>query len=433
MTDAKKQNLKVNIGNKNLTFDLLEGTEFPRAIDVRNLYKETGNFTYDPGFMSTASCESAITYIDGEKGILRYRGYPIEELAQNSNFLETSYLLLNGELPSNKEYQDFEYKIKHHTMIHEQLSFLYRAFPRKAHPMAIMVGAVASLSAFYHDETDIMDEWARKRACHKMIAKVPTLAAYAYKYSMGQPFVQPRNDLSFSGNFLSMMFSVPAEEYQVNPILEKALGKIFILHMDHEQNASTSTVRLAGSSGANPYACIGAGISSLWGPAHGGANEAVLKMLEKIGDAKNIDKFIAKAKDPKDSFRLMGFGHRVYKSYDPRATVLKQTCKEVLDELNLANDPLLEIAMKLEKIALEDEYFVSRKLYPNVDFYSGIIYKAMGIPVQLFTVMFAIARTVGWVSQWKEMIEDKDSKIGRPRQIYIGHNKRSFTSINKRK
>ena len=432
MTDSIKKDLNIAVGEKNFSFNLLEGTEKPRAIDVRNLYKDTGHFTYDPGFMSTASCESAITYIDGDKGILRYRGYPIEELAESSNFLETSYLLLNGELPDKQEYDKFEYSIKHHTMAHEQLQFLYRGFPRKAHPMAIMVGAVASLSAFYHDETDIMDEGARRTACHRMIAKAPTLAAYAYKYSIGQPFMYPDNNLSFTGNFLRMMFGVPAEKYVVNPILEKALDKLLILHADHEQNASTSTVRLAGSSGANPYACIASGISSLWGPAHGGANEAVIKMLEQIGDVKNIPAFIKRAKDSNDPFRLMGFGHRVYKNYDPRAKVLKNTCEEVLRELNIKNSPLLDIAKELEKIALEDPYFVERKLYPNVDFYSGIIYKAMGIPVSLFTVMFAIARTVGWVSQWKEMVEDSDQKIGRPRQIYIGKNERSFTPINKR-
>jgi citrate synthase len=432
MTDSKKADLNIKVGEETLVFNMLEGTEAPRAIDVRNLYKDTGMFTYDPGFMSTASCESAITYIDGDKGILRYRGYPIEQLAEKSNFLETSYLLLNGELPDKKEYTNFEYSIKHHTMAHEQLQFLYRGFPRKAHPMAIMVGAVASLSAFYHDETNIMDEAARVTACHRMIAKAPTLAAMAYKYSIGQPFIYPDNTLSFTGNFLKMMFAVPCEEYVVNPILEKALDKILILHADHEQNASTSTVRLAGSSRANPYACIASGISSLWGPAHGGANEPVIKMLEEIGDVKNIDKFVARAKDSKDSFRLMGFGHRVYKNYDPRAKVLRETCEEVLKELNITNSPLLDIAKRLEQIALEDEYFIEKKLYPNVDFYSGIIYKAMGIPVQLFTVMFAIARTVGWVAQWNEMVVDNDQKIGRPRQIYIGKNERNYTPIKKR-
>ena len=432
MSVSKKKDLNILVGEDNLTFPLLEGTEQPRAIDVRDLYKNTGFFTYDPGFMSTASCESKITYINGDEGILRYRGYPIEELAENSNFSEVSYLLLYGELPNKAQFEKFDYRVNHHTLVHEQLQFLYRGFPRKAHPMAIMVGAVASLSAFYHDSTNIMDEKNRELACLKMIAKVPTLAAFAYKYSIGQPFIYPDNSLSFAGNFLRMMFAVPCEKYEVNPVLERALDKILILHADHEQNASTSTVRLAGSSGANPYACIASGIASLWGPAHGGANEAVIKMLEEIGDKKNISKFVDRAKDPNDPFRLMGFGHRVYKHYDPRARVLKETCAEVLDELNIKNDPLLEIAVELEKIAMEDQYFVDRKLYPNVDFYSGIIYKALRIPVQMFTVIFAIARTVGWVSQWKEMIEDSDSKIGRPRQIYIGHNKRSYVSSNKR-
>ena len=390
-------------------------------------------FTYDPGFMSTASCESKITYIDGDKGILRYRGYPIEELAAKSNFAEVEYLLLYGELPNKTQLEKFHNSINHHTLVHEQLQFLYRGFPRKAHPMAIMVGAVASLSAFYHDSTDISDPHYRDEACIRMIAKMPTLAAFAYKYSIGQPFIYPQNSLSIAGNFLRMMFAVPCEEYKINPVIEKALDRIFILHADHEQNASTSTVRLAGSTGANPYACIASGITSLWGPAHGGANEAVIKMLEEIGHKKNIPTYIKKAKDPKDSFRLMGFGHRVYKNYDPRAKVLKESCKEVLAELNIKNDPLLEVAMELEKIALEDDYFINRKLYPNVDFYSGIIYKALNIPVQMFTVLFAIARTVGWVAQWKEMIEDSDTKIGRPRQIYIGYNKRKYQSIKTRK
>jgi citrate synthase len=434
MTTSSKKTVKLvhSKTGENIEFSKLKGTEAPAAIDVRDLYKKTGLFTYDPGFMSTAACESAITYIDGDKGILRYRGYPIEELAEKSDFLECSYLLLYGDLPNKKKKAEFEYEIKHHTLVHEQLRFLYRGFPRKAHPMAIMVGAVASLSAFYHDETNIMDEAARREACHKMIAKMPTLAAMAYKYSVGQPFVSPRNDLSFAGNFLRMMFAVPSEEYKVNKIVEKALDKLLILHADHEQNASTSTVRLAGSSGANPYACIASGISSLWGPAHGGANEEVIKMLVQIGDKKNIPAFIKRAKDKDDPFRLMGFGHRVYKNYDPRAKVLKEESKKVLEELKV-KDPLLDIANELERIALSDEYFISRKLYPNVDFYSGIIYKAIGIPVQMFTVMFALARTAGWVSQWKEMIEDPDHKIGRPRQIYIGRKKRKFTSVRKRK
>ncbi len=433
MTDAKKKDLIVAVDQQKFTFPLLEGSEPPRAIDVRNLYKNTGHFTYDPGFMSTASCESKITYIDGDKGILRYRGYPIEELAEKSSYEEVAYLLLNGELPNKKQFADFKYDITHHTLVHEQLQFLYRGFPRRAHPMAILVGAVASLSAFYHNSTDILDKDDREQACIKMIAKMPTLAAFAYKYSIGQPFIYPKNSLNLSENFLQMMFAVPCEEYKLSKTLANALDKIFILHADHEQNASTSTVRLAGSSGANPYACIASGIASLWGPAHGGANEAVIKMLEQIESPKNIDKFIKKAKDHDDPFRLMGFGHRVYKNYDPRAKVLKETCQEVLKELKINDSPLLEIAMRLEEIALSDEYFIEKKLYPNVDFYSGIIYKALGIPTQMFTVLFAIARTVGWVAQWKEMIEDPDSKIGRPRQIYIGYNKRKYKSMLKRR
>lgn len=433
MSIAKKKELDIQVGEEKLTFSVLEGSEPPKAIDVRNLYKTTGMFTYDPGFMSTASCESKITYIDGDRGILRYRGYPIEELSQKSSFLEVAYLLLYGELPNNTEIAKFSKEINSHTLVHEQLQFLYRGFPRKAHPMAIMVGAVASLSAFYHNTTDILDAENRELSCIKMIAKIPTLAAFAYKYSIGQPFIYPKNHLSIPGNFLNMMFATPCEEYKINPVIEAALNKILILHADHEQNASTSTVRLAGSSGANPYACIASGIASLWGPAHGGANEAVIKMLQEIGSKDNIAQYIKKAKDPKDPFRLMGFGHRVYKNYDPRAKVLKQSCAEVLEELNIKNDPLLDIAVELEKIALEDKYFIEKKLYPNVDFYSGIIYKALNIPVQMFTVVFAIARTVGWVSQWKEMIEDPDSKIGRPRQIYLGHNKRNYIPLNKRK
>lgn len=432
MPISKQKDLSIHVGEEKLTFSLLEGSEPPKAIDIRNLYKTTGMFTYDPGFMSTASCESKITYIDGDKGILRYRGYPIEELAEKSSFLETSYLLLYGELPTETQKNSFSYNINHHTLVHEQLQFLYRGFRRKSHPMAIMVGAVASLSAFYHDGTDIMNAENRELSCIKLIAKMPTLAAFAYKYSIGQPFIYPKNKLSLAGNFLNMMFATPCEEYEINPVIEAALDKILILHADHEQNASTSTVRLAGSSGVNPYACIASGIASLWGPAHGGANEAVIKMLEEIESIDNIPKYIKKAKDSNDSFRLMGFGHRVYKNYDPRAKVLKQSCTEVLEELNINNDPLLDIAMELERIALEDQYFIDKKLYPNVDFYSGIIYRALGIPVQMFTVMFAIARTVGWVSQWKEMIEDPDSKIGRPRQIYLGANKRGYIPISKR-
>lgn len=418
--------------DQQLSFPIIEGTEGPEVVDVTNLYKDCGVFTYDPGFMSTASCESKITYIDGEEGILRYRGYDIADLAKNSNYLEVCYLLLNGELPDKSQNEKFTSEITTHTMVHEQLQFMYRGYPRYAHPMAILSGAFSSLSAFYHDSLDINNPEQRNLAILRMIAKVPTLAAMAYKYSIGQPFVYPRNDLSFSGNFLHMMFSVPAEEYKVNPVLAKAMDMIFTLHADHEQNASTSTVRLAGSSGANPFACISAGIASLWGPAHGGANEAVINMLEEIGDAKNISKFIEKAKDKNDPFRLMGFGHRVYKNYDPRAAVLREACHDVLKELGNQDNPMLEIAMKLEDIARTDDYFIQRKLYPNVDFYSGIIYKAMGIPSNMFTVLFAIARTSGWVAQWKEMLEDPAQKIGRPRQLYTGSQQRKYTPIDER-
>lgn len=411
---------------------ILNGTMGPSVIDVTKLYRETGMFTYDPGFMSTASCESKITYIDGEEGVLMHRGYMIQDLASKSDYLEVAYLLLHGELPKEKEKNDFVYQIKHHTLVHEQLQFLFRGFPRKAHPMAILVGAFSSLSAVYHDNLDIRDPQQREAAAIQMIAKMPTLAAMAYKYSIGQPFMYPRNDLSYAENFLYMMFGVPSEEYKVNSVIARAIDKIFILHADHEQNASTSTVRLSGSSGANPFACIGAGIASLWGPAHGGANEAVITMLKEIGHKDNIPEYIARAKDKNDSFVLMGFGHRVYKNYDPRAMVLRESCHEVLRELNIKNEPLLDIAMELEKIALNDEYFIERKLYPNVDFYSGIIYKAMGIPAQMFTVLFATARISGWIAQWKEMMEDPTNKIGRPRQLYAGHPERKFTPINKR-
>lgn len=417
---------------KEVQLPVLPGTEGPAVIDVTKLYKETDHFTYDPGFMSTAACESKITYIDGEAGILRYRGYDIAELADKSNFLEVSYLLLNGELPDHQQYDAFSKRINKHTIVHEQLQFLYRGFPRRSHPMAIMVGAVASLSAFYHECLDVNNKEERDMAAFRMLAKVPTLAAMAHKYSIGHPFVYPRNDLSYSGNFLRMLFANPAEDFELNPVLEKAMDKILILHADHEQNASTSTVRLAGSSGANPFACIGAGIASLWGPAHGGANEAVINMLAEIKTPNRIPEFIKRAKDKDDSFRLMGFGHRVYRNYDPRATVLRKTCQEVLKELGITDDPLLDIAQELEHIALNDEYFIERKLYPNVDFYSGIIYKAMGIPTQLFTVLFAVARTAGWVAQWKEMLEDPAQKIGRPRQLYTGPQKREFVPIHKR-
>lgn len=418
--------------NKNgAEFDVYEGTEGPAVIDISSLYKETGMFTHDPGFMATSSCESKITFIDGEKGILRHRGYSIEELAANSSFEEVCYLLLYGELPNKKEYSDFVASINNHTMVHEQISFLYRGFPRRAHPMAILVGAVASLSAFYHDSLDINNPAERDLASRRMIAKMPTLTAMAHRYSNGFPFNYPQNDLSLAENFLQMMFAMPSEKYKASKAMVEALDKLLILHADHEQNASTSTVRLASSSGANPFACIGAGISSLWGPAHGGANQAVLEMLEQIGDAKRIPEFIKRAKDKKDPFRLMGFGHRVYKNYDPRARVIKKSCDKVLEEIG-TKDPLLNIAKQLEKIALEDDYFVQRKLFPNVDFYSGIIYKAMGIPVHMFTPMFALARTAGWVAQWKEMMEDPNLKIGRPRQLYTGYKSRKYTPLNKR-
>ena len=429
MADKKA---KLSIDGKNVEFPIYEAQEGPGVIDISSLYKETGHFTYDPGFLSTAACDSSITFIDGEKGILRYRGYEIADLAENCDFLEVCHLLLYGNLPNMDQKREFDYDIIHHTMVHEQLNYMLRGFPRRAHPMAVMVGAVASLSAFYHENLDISEEEERKLAAHRMIAKMPTLAAMVYKYSIGQPFIYPDNELSFAANFAHMMFATPCEKYTVTPAVERAIDKLFILHADHEQNASTSTVRLAGSSGANPYACIGSGIASLWGPAHGGANEAVLNMLEEIGDVSNVGECVKRAKDKDDPFRLMGFGHRVYKNYDPRATVLKKACDEVLEELGVGDERLLKIAKELEKIALEDEYFVERKLYPNVDFYSGIIYRALGIPTKLFTVMFAIGRTVGWVSQWKEMIEDPKQKIGRPRQLYTGEKKRDFKQIKQR-
>ncbi|MFZ4541020.1 MAG: citrate synthase [Rickettsiales bacterium] len=420
-------------GGTPVEFPIYKGVEGPNVIDISKLYASTGHFTFDPGFLSTASCDSEITYIDGDKGILRYRGYDIADLAGKANFLETAYLLNYGDLPNTQQKDWFEHTIKRHTMVHEQLHFLYRGFPRRAHPMAIMVGAVASLSAFYHDSLDIHNPAERELAMMRMIAKMPTMAAMCYKYSVGQPFIYPQNELGFCENFLHMMFATPCENYKVNPVIANAMEKIFILHADHEQNASTSTVRLAGSSGANPFACIGAGIASLWGPAHGGANEAVISQLKEIGDVKNIPHFIKRAKDKNDSFRLMGFGHRVYKNYDPRASVLRKACYEVLSELGQQDEPLLKIAMELEKIALNDEYFIERKLYPNVDFYSGIIYRVLGIPTALFTVLFAVARTAGWVAQWREMIEDPTMKIGRPRQLFIGSEPRKFIQLAKRK
>jgi citrate synthase len=428
---ADPKTAKLIIGDKNLEFPIIKGTEQPDVIDISKLYSESDYFTFDPGFLSTASCESKITFIDGDKGILRYRGYNIADLAEKSDFLEVCYLLLHGELPNAPEKKTFDHTIVMHTMVHEQLSFLYRGFPRRSHPMAILVGAVASLSAFYHDSLDINNPDHRELAAFRMIAKMPTLCAMAYKYSIGMPFVYPQNHLSFSENFLHMMFSNPCEPYVVNPVLAKAIDQIFILHADHEQNASTSTVRLAGSSGANPFACLGAGIASLWGPAHGGANEAVINMLLEIGSKDKIPEFIEGVKDKKR--RLMGFGHRVYKNYDPRAAVLRKACHDVLQELGKQDDPMLQMAMELERIALEDKYFIERKLYPNVDFYSGIIYRALGIPAQMFTPLFALARTVGWVAQWKEMIEDPKQKIGRPRQLYNGATERAYVDVAKRK
>ena len=428
--DAKLAGL--NSLGKTYDFGINEGTVGPSVIDVSSLYAQTGQFTYDPGFTSTASCQSSITYIDGEEGTLLHRGYPIEQLAEKGSFVETCYLLLNGELPNRKELEEFETAITRHTMLHEQMNRFFHGFRRDAHPMAIMVGVVGALSAFYHDSTDINDPEQRKIASRRLVAKIPTIAAMAYKYSIGQPFVYPRNDLDYASNFLHMCFSVPCEEMNVSPTLARAMDRIFILHADHEQNASTSTVRLAGSSGANPFACIAAGIACLWGPSHGGANEAALEMLSEIGSVDNIPEFVQRAKDKDDPFRLMGFGHRVYKNYDPRARVMQQTCHEVLGELGIKDDPLLDVAMELEKIALNDEYFVEKKLYPNIDFYSGITLKAMGFPTTMFTVLFALARTVGWVAQWNEMVEDPSQRIGRPRQLYIGSPKRDYIDIAKR-
>ena len=430
--DTPGKSAKLSIDGKEPHLPVRSGTIGPDVIDVTRLYRDTGCFTYDPGFTSTANCSSKITYIDGDEGVLLYRGYPIDELAEGSNFVEVCYLLLHGELPTKEQYEEFENTITRHTMVHEQMTRFFTGFRRDAHPMAIMVGTVGALSAFYHDSTDINDPQQRMIASHRMIAKIPTIAAMAFKYSIGQPFIYPRNDLDYTSNFLQMCFAVPCEPYRIDPILAKALDRIFILHADHEQNASTSTVRLASSSGANPFACIAAGIACLWGPAHGGANEAALNMLEEIGSVDRIPEFIERAKDKDDPFRLMGFGHRVYKNYDPRAKVMQQTCHEVLDNLGVRDEPLLRVAMELEKIALEDEYFVEKKLYPNIDFYSGITLRAMGFPVSMFTVLFAVARTVGWIAQWKEMIEDPEQKIGRPRQLYIGPDKRFFTPIGER-
>ena len=422
-----------NRTGKSYEYPVMDGSVGPSVIDVRKLYADTDCFTYDPGFTSTGSCESKITYIDGDNGVLLYRGIPIQQLAEHSDFMEVCYLLLYGELPTGAQKAKFETSITYHTMLHEQIAYFYRGFRRDAHPMAVMCGVVGALSAFYHDSIDINDPHHRLIASYRLIAKMPTIAAWAYKYSLGQPFAYPRNDLNYAENFLYMMFSTPCEEYKVSPTMARAMDRILTLHADHEQNASTSTVRLAGSSGANPFACISAGIASLWGPAHGGANEAVLNMLGQIGHKKNINQFIKKAKDKDDPFRLMGFGHRVYKNMDPRAKVMRQSCHEVLNELGIKDEPLLDLAMELERIALEDDYFVQRKLFPNVDFYSGIIFKAMGIPTSMFTVLFAVARTVGWVAQWNEMIEDPSQKIGRPRQLYTGYTERKYVPIAKRK
>ena len=422
---------KMSVGGKDFEFPVLKATTGPDVIDIRKLYAQTDNFTFDPGFTSTASCESDLTFIDGGKGVLLHGGYPIGQLAENSSFMETSYLLLNGALPSKNELEEFKATITNHTMLHEQLATFFSGFRRDAHPMAIMCGVVGALSAFYHDSTDINDPEHRKISSHRLIAKMPTIAAMAYKYSIGQPFVYPDNTLSYPGNFLRMTFGVPAEEYKVDPVIERAMDRIFILHADHEQNASTSTVRLAGSSGANPFACIAAGIACLWGPAHGGANEAALNMLREIGTVDRIPEYIARAKDKNDPFRLMGFGHRVYKNYDPRATVMQKTADEVLTKLGVT-DPIFDVARELEQIALNDPYFVEKKLYPNVDFYSGIILSAIGFPTEMFTVLFALARTVGWVAQWNEMISDPGQKIGRPRQLYTGPEQRDYVPIDKR-
>jgi citrate synthase len=432
MTTETGKTATLTVGDESIEMPISDGSMGPSVIDVRPLYKHTGHFTFDPGFTSTAACESAITYIDGDIGQLLYRGYPIDQLAEDSHFLEVCYLLLYGELPDKAKLEDFEYRVTNHTMLHEQMTNFYRGFRRDAHPMSIMCGVVGALSAFYHDSTDIRDPLQREIASIRMVAKMPTIAAWAYKYHIGQPFVYPRNDLDYASNFMHMCFSVPCENYEVDPIMAKAMDRIFTLHADHEQNASTSTVRLAGSSNANPFACIAAGVACLWGPAHGGANEAALNMLQEIGDVSRIPEYIARAKDKDDPFRLMGFGHRVYKNYDPRAKVMQQSAKEVLELVGVKNDPTLQVAQELEKIALEDEYFVKRNLYPNVDFYSGIVLNAMGFPTSMFTAIFALARTVGWIAQWKEMIEDPDQRIGRPRQLYTGATERDYVPVEKR-
>jgi citrate synthase len=433
MTQSEaKATLSFSDGSPSLEFPIYKGSIGPDVIDIRKLYGASGKFTYDPGFMSTAACNSSITYIDGDKGELLYRGYPIEQLAVNCDFLETCYLLLNGELPNATQKKDFVDTVTRHTMVHEQMQFFFRGFRRDAHPMSVLVGTVGALASFYHDSLDINDPHHREVSAIRLIAKMPTLVAMAYKYSIGQPFVYPRNDLSYSANFMRMMFATPAEDYKINDVLVRALDRILILHADHEQNASTSTVRLSGSSGANPFACIAAGIACLWGPAHGGANEAALTMLKEIGSVDKIGEFVKQVKDKNSGVKLMGFGHRVYKNYDPRAKLMRETCHEVLNELGLQNDPLFKLAMALEKVALEDEYFVSRKLYPNVDFYSGIVQSALGIPVSLFTGIFAMARTVGWIAQWNEMISDPEQKIGRPRQLFVGSPQRDVKPMAKR-
>jgi len=432
MTDKIKEKADLKLNGDLYNFDVHEGTIGPDVLDISKLYAQSGKFTYDPGFTSTANCKSTITYIDGEEGTLLYRGYPIDQLAEEGNYLETCYLLLNGELPNQDEFSKFEKSITEHTLVNEQLNRFFTGFRPDAHPMAIMCGVVGALSAFYHDSLDINDPEQRRIACHRLIAKMPTLAAMAYKHSLGQPFMYPKNDLDYASNFLNMCFGLPTENKNVDATLAKAMDKILILHADHEQNASTSTVRLAGSSGANPFACIASGIACLWGPAHGGANEACIRMLEEINSVNNIPEYVKKAKDKNDPFRLMGFGHRVYKNFDPRAKVMQKICHEVLDHLGIKDDPLLAIAVELEKIALEDEYFVEKKLYPNIDFYSGIVMKSLGYPMDMFTVLFAVGRTVGWVSQWNEMIEDTSQRIGRPRQLYVGSDHRQYVGINKR-
>ncbi len=430
--DNESRTATLTVNGKEHELPMHSPSAGPDVSDLRKRYAQTGLFTYDPGFTSTASCDSTITYIDGNKGELLHRGYPIDQLAEKSHFLEVCFLLLYGDLPSPTELEDFESRVTNHTMIHEQMMYLFRGFRRDAHPMAIMTGGVGAMSAFYHDSTDVTDAWQREVASIRMIAKMPTIAAMAYKYTIGQPFVYPRNDIDYASNFLRMCFAVPAEDYEVNPILSRAMDRIFTLHADHEQNASTSTVRLASSSGANPFACIAAGIACLWGPSHGGANQACLEMLKEIGSVDRIPEYIEKAKDKDDPFRLMGFGHRVYKNTDPRATVLKQSADEVLELLGVENNPLLQVAKELEKVALNDEYFIEKKLFPNVDFYSGIILEAMGFPTSMFTPIFAVSRTVGWISQWKEMIADPQMKIGRPRQLYLGATQRDYVDIEKR-